>query len=154
MTEIDALRIFRVLILIVFSVAYIGLAHAQSIDDVPADFDYCPEFERSAENPYGLRECNAGCIEETEFTFDGGVQAINKNADDFWAESTEGGDEWEQDIERHANMVISLGAIYRLRLLLAHQKLLAKKGSEAAQSELEDIRGQYCEFLRTASYLD
>ena len=114
--------------------------------------DYCPELNRSPEYPEGDRVCDAGCIYEDAFFADNAISTIDKWADDFWGERSREG-AWEYDVGTHDAMVVSEGAILRLRMLLAKQALNGDN-SDTNAAEYERHRARYCEFLRTAGVLD
>jgi hypothetical protein len=115
--------------------------------------DFCPELQRTKENPSGNRDCGPGCIEEENFSFPRGLWAFDE-LEKYLFEPQEG-DGWEASIGKSQELDIAKGTLLRLRLLIAYQSLLANEKSATAEADYQQYRKVYCDFLRDdAIYLD
>lgn len=107
--------------------------------------DYCPELMRSEEKPDGIRDCNAGCMEEDEFELDNALNVLKQIRADLMSEEQPyvfGG--WDRNLHHHYQLKVIQGAMLRRDVIRAQE--------QADPSADEIARGDYCGFLENRAY--
>jgi hypothetical protein len=122
----------------------------------PRAEDYCPELQRTNENPLGLRDCGPGCIPEDEFSLESALSVLQEIRNDLVKSDLPVGNRWERSIGYDYQLTIIEGALLRRDMMRAKEDLADPRRAEPWQADdYETSRAEWCEFLRKrAIYLD